>query len=107
MYALLACSAFDAERAAMWAAVEHEVGQPAVSAAQTLPADQQLARIPACWETPSGVTVLRLWMVSSSSSWLRKCGGGGRRYWRRVVRPAVWPMLRPRRITGAAVRPLC
>jgi hypothetical protein len=44
-HALLACSAFDAERAAMWTAVEQEVGRPAVSAAQTLPADQQLAAL--------------------------------------------------------------
>jgi hypothetical protein len=44
-HALLACSAFDAEHTAMWAAVEQEVGQPAVSAAQTLPADQQLAAL--------------------------------------------------------------
>jgi hypothetical protein len=44
-HALLACSAYDTERAAMWAAVEQEVGRPAVSAAQTLPADQQLAAL--------------------------------------------------------------
>jgi hypothetical protein len=42
---MLACSAFVAERAAMWGAVEQEVGRPAVSAAQTLPADQQLAAL--------------------------------------------------------------
>jgi hypothetical protein len=44
-HALLTCSAFDAERAAMWAAVEQKVAHPAVSAAQTLPADQQLAAL--------------------------------------------------------------
>jgi hypothetical protein len=44
-HALLACSAFDAERAAMWSAVEREVGRPAAGAAQTLPADQQLAAL--------------------------------------------------------------
>jgi hypothetical protein len=44
-HALLACSAFDAERAAMWAAVEQVVSRPTVSAAQTLPAEQQLAAL--------------------------------------------------------------
>jgi hypothetical protein len=44
-HALLACSAFDTEQAAMWAAVEQVVGRPAVSAAQTLPAGQQLAAL--------------------------------------------------------------
>jgi hypothetical protein len=44
-HAVLACSAFDTERAAMRAAVEQAVGRPAVSAAQTLPADQQLAAL--------------------------------------------------------------
>jgi hypothetical protein len=42
-HALLACSAFDTERAVMWAAVEQEVGRPAVSAVQTLSADQIVA----------------------------------------------------------------
>jgi hypothetical protein len=44
-HALLACSAFDTERGAMWAAVEQVVGRPAVSAAQTLPAEQHLAAL--------------------------------------------------------------
>jgi hypothetical protein len=44
-HALLACSAFAAERAAMWAAVEQVVGRPTVSAAQALPAGQQLAAL--------------------------------------------------------------
>jgi hypothetical protein len=55
--------------------------------------------------------VLKLWMVPSSSTWLRKCGGGGRRCRRRllrwVVRPAILPMWRARRATSAAVQPLC
>jgi hypothetical protein len=44
-HALLACSAFDTERAAMWATVEQVVSRPTVSAAQTLPAEQQLAAL--------------------------------------------------------------
>jgi hypothetical protein len=44
-HALLACSPYDTERAAMWAAVEQVVGRPTVSAAQTLPAEQQLAAL--------------------------------------------------------------
>ena len=44
-HALLACSAFAAERAAMWAALEQEVGLPAAGAAQALPADRQLAAL--------------------------------------------------------------
>jgi hypothetical protein len=44
-HALLACSAFDTERAAMWAAVEQEVGRTAVSASHTLQAKQQLAAL--------------------------------------------------------------
>jgi hypothetical protein len=64
-----------------------------------------------CLGTPSGVTVLRLWMVSSSSTWLGRRGGGGwrcrRLLLRWVVRPAIWPMWRARRATSAAVRPLC
>jgi hypothetical protein len=64
-----------------------------------------------CWGTPSGATVLKLWMVPSSSTWLRRCGGSGQRcrrlLLRRVVRTATWPMWRARRATSAAVRPLC
>jgi hypothetical protein len=56
------------------------------------------------------VTVLRLSMVSSSSTWLHRCGGGIRRCQQRrlrwVVRPATRPMLRARCATSAAVRPL-
>jgi hypothetical protein len=44
-HALLVCSAFAAERSAMRAAVEQEVGRPAVSAARILSADQQLAAL--------------------------------------------------------------
>jgi hypothetical protein len=64
-----------------------------------------------CWGTPSGVTVQWLWMVPSSSTWLRRCGSGGRRcrlrLLRRVVRLAIQPMWRARRATSAAVRPRC
>jgi hypothetical protein len=44
-HALLACSAFAAERAAMWASIEREVGLPAATAARGLPADRQLAAL--------------------------------------------------------------
>jgi hypothetical protein len=44
-HALLACSPYDTKRAVMWAAVEQVVGRPAVNAAQTLPAGQQLAAL--------------------------------------------------------------
>jgi hypothetical protein len=47
---------FAADRAAMWAEVEQEVGPLAASAAKALPADM-----------PSGMTVLAQWMASSSS----------------------------------------
>jgi hypothetical protein len=53
-----------------------------------------------------GATVHRLWMVSSSSTWLRKCGGGDRRCrrrpLRRVVRLAIQPIWRARRARRAA-----
>jgi hypothetical protein len=74
--ALLACSAFAAdERVAMWAALERVMGQPDVNA-QILPAHLSSNSQP-CWGTPSGAPVLRLWMLSSSSTWLHKRGGGG------------------------------
>ena len=44
-HALLACSAFAAERAALWARMEQEVGLPAADAARALPADRQLAAL--------------------------------------------------------------
>jgi hypothetical protein len=51
--------------------------------------------------------VLRLWMVSSSITWLHRCVG--RRCWQRlhwVVWLAIRPMWCARRATSAAVRPL-
>jgi hypothetical protein len=108
-HALLACSAFGTERAAMWAAVERWGGR--LSALRELSQLSSSSRH--CWGTPSGVTVLKLWMVSSSGTWLRKCGGDGRRcrllllllHW--VMRLAIRTMWRARRASSAAVLPLC
>jgi hypothetical protein len=44
-HALLACSVFDAERAALWAEIEQEVGAEAAAAVRALPADSQLAAL--------------------------------------------------------------
>jgi hypothetical protein len=45
LHALLACSAFATERAAMWAELEAEVGAVVASAARDMPADRQLAAL--------------------------------------------------------------
>jgi hypothetical protein len=63
-----------------------------------------------CWGMPSGATVPRRWMASSSSIWVCRCGGGGRwcrRRWLRVRRLVTRLILRARRAASAVVRPLC
>jgi hypothetical protein len=104
-HALLACSAFDAERAAMWAAVEKVVGWPAVSAAQALPAEQQLSALlgDSFWgdraQAVDGAVQQYL------AGHMRRRRAAVLLRW--VVRPAIWPVWRARRATSAAVRPLC
>jgi hypothetical protein len=102
---MLACSDFNAEQAAMWAAVEQEVGQLAVSAAQTIPAVSQLAALlgDSFWGGRAQASTDGV--VQQYFSWLRACGGGGRRRpLRQVVRPATRPMWpQARRATSAAV----
>ena len=100
-HALLACSAFAAERAALWARMEQEVGLRCLLTGSWRP----------CWGMPSGATVLRQWMASSSSTWVCRCGGGGRwchqrvrRGRRRLVTRLMW---RARHAAAAVVRPLC
>jgi hypothetical protein len=80
-----------------------------LSAPHRLPraAEHQLAAL-------LGDSMLRLWMVSSSGTWLRRCGGGG---WRCQQQPLCWvvqPAIRPmwcaaacNKRSGAAIMLLC
>jgi hypothetical protein len=65
LHALLACSAFATERAAMWAELEAEVGAAVASAARDMPADRQLA---ALLGMLSGGTMPWRWMALSVGS---------------------------------------
>jgi hypothetical protein len=88
LHALLACSAFATERAAMWAELQAEVGAAVASAARDMPADRQLAALlgDAQWGDHALAVdgLVRGFLIMQFRRRQRAGGAGGGGGWRRV-----------------------